>query len=71
MRPCLFNVRQDPLEARDLASAQPAKLKQMLARYEQLRQSEVSVEQARLCPVAAPDGCVANLASGVWAPWVK
>ena len=57
----MFNVKQDPSEARDLASAQPAKLKQMLARYEQLRKTEVSVEQARLCPVAAPNGCVADL----------
>ena len=63
-------VREDPSEAHDVAASQPAKLKAMLARFEELKQSEVTLEEARLCPGPFPDGCVANLGSGVWAPWV-
>ena len=65
-----FAVREDPSEAHDVAADQPAKLKAMLARFEELKQSEVTLEEARLCPGPFPDGCVANLGSGVWAPWV-
>ena len=41
-----------------------------MARYEELRQSEVSLEEAGLCPGPFRDGCRANPDTGVWAPWV-
>ena len=63
-------VRDDPSESHDVAASQPAKLKALLARFDELKQSEVTLEEARLCPGPFPDGCVANLGSGVWAPWV-
>ena len=50
----------------------PEKLQQLLLRYDALSASEVTLEAARLCPVdaGAGSGCRANLASGVWSPWV-
>ena len=41
----------------------------LLARYEELRRTEVSRAAAGLC-IDVPDGCVANEKSGVWQPWV-
>ena len=68
--PCLFNIKTDPSEAHDLAKEEPAKLGELMARYDELRKSEVSAEEARLCPGPFRDGCRANLRTGVWAPWV-
>ena len=70
VRPCLYDVRADPTESHDRAAAEPAKLQEMLRRYAELARSEVTLEEARLCPGPFPDGCRANLGSGVWGPWV-
>ena len=71
VRPCLFNIKQDPTENHDLADELPAKAQELLERYTQLQQSEVSLEEAQLCLTGAfPDGCRANLNTGVWAPWL-
>ena len=59
----------------------PAKVAELLQRYDKLAQSEVSMPESGLCPkqwldadgwpgVSAPDGCAANLAGGTWEPWV-
>eukprot|EP01048_Picozoa_sp_COSAG05_P017382 COSAG05_NODE_2359_length_3183_cov_15.437743_3_plen_126_part_00 len=69
--PCLFNVQEDPVEQHDRARELPTKVQEMLARYQQLRGSEVSLEEAELCLTGAlQDGCRANLGTGVWAPWL-
>lgn len=71
-RPCLFDLEADPFEQRDLADKLPATAAQLLQRYQELRESEVTKEAAGLCPLPdAPDGCEANRASGVWKPWVS
>ena len=67
--PCLFNVADDPEERRDRAQGEPAVLARLLKRYAELKRTEVTREAAGLC-VEVPDGCVANMGSGVWQPWV-
>ena len=71
-RPCLFDMSSDVAEKHDLADKLPAVLAQLVARYSQLRESEVSLKDSGLCPAHVPavDGCRANAASGVWAPWL-
>merc|ERR1711990_551609 len=44
--PCLFNVAEDPSEMMDLAETLPDKLASMLVRYDNLRASEVSLEDS-------------------------
>ena len=70
--PCLFNISADASEQHDLASAQPALLAQLLARYDELGRSEVSVIDSGLCPANLPqiDGCAANAAGQSWEPWL-
>lgn len=71
VRPCLFNVEEDSSEQHDRATEEPAKVQELLARYQQLRESEVSLEEAQLCLTGTfKDGCRANLGTGVWAPWL-
>jgi len=70
-KPCLFNVKDDPSEEHDLANSHVAKLSELLQRYEELKGSEVTLEEAQLCLTGEhEDACVANLGSGVWAPWL-
>ena len=47
-------------------------MRSIMARYAELRESEVSLADSGLCPVGVPevDGCDANAAGGVWAPWL-
>lgn len=69
--PCLFDVKEDPLEQHDRAMSEPAKLTELLQRYHELQESEVTMEDAQLCLTGDfPDGCLANLKTGIWAPWV-
>lgn len=63
-------MKLDPGEEHDLAASQPAKVHELMSRYTELAETEVSLEAARLCPGPFPDGCRANLATGVWGPWV-
>ena len=84
-RPCLFQVGGgvDPEERNDLAEAQPAKLQAMLARWDELQRTEVTIEASGLCPqspginaggwpdaTSKPDGCEANEPFGHWQPWM-
>jgi arylsulfatase A-like enzyme len=69
---CLFDVLEDPSERRDLAES-PAHqdvLRQMLARYAALAESEVTRAAAGICDASAPDGYAPNRHRGVWEPWV-
>jgi len=79
--PCLFDVLSDPEERNDLHDTMPDKVAELMARYEELAASEVSLPDSGLCPkqwleadgwpgVSAPDGCNANLEHGTWLPWV-
>lgn len=69
--PCLFDIKNDPSEQHDRSASEPSKLAELLKRYHELRASEVTMEDAKLCLTGNfPDGCLANLGTGVWAPWV-
>ena len=69
--PCLFDVKNDILEQHDRAASEPSKLAELLKRYHELQASEVTMEDAQLCLTGTfPDGCLANIDTGVWAPWV-
>ena len=72
---CLFDLDVDPLEAHDLAgeAEHAATMAMVLARYAALAKSEVTLEEARLCPIKATpenNGCRANLEKMVWQPWL-
>ena len=69
--PCLFDVKNDIFEQHDLSDSEPSKLAELLKRYHELQASEVTMEDAKLCLTGKfPDGCLANLETGVWGPWV-
>ena len=40
----------DPGERHDLAGELPAKLREMLARWDELQETEVTIEESGLCP---------------------
>ena len=71
--PCLFNIERDPEERHDLSQQEPHVLARMVARYDELRGSEVSLERSGLCPAGLPsvDGCTSNRNSGLWSPWIS
>ena len=74
----------DPEERNDLADKLPAILNEMLARWDELQKSEVTLEESGLCPrdlgpginvggwpdASNPDGCAANREAGYWQPWM-
>merc|ERR1712176_1758892 len=64
--PCLFNVRKDPCEQKDLSSSLPLLHRRMLKHLE--THELLAAPPANLAedPRADPD-----LHAGVWGPWIK
>lgn len=83
-RPCLFQVGGgvDPEERHDLADTYHSKVQEILARWDELQKTEVTLEASGLCPqspginaggwpdASEPDGCAANREAGYWQPWM-
>jgi hypothetical protein len=71
---CVFLVcpraAADPTERTDLSKSQPEVLHQLLTRYAELAQSEVTRANSGLCETNAPNGYEPNKHKGVWEPWV-
>eukprot|EP00039_Didymoeca_costata_P024008 m.8970 g.8970 ORF g.8970 m.8970 type:complete len:559 (+) comp3984_c0_seq1:142-1818(+) len=70
--PCLFNLKDDPLEKHDVSMQYPKQVATMMERYTSYQKSEVTMEKAELC-VPGPNGCITNLLRfnrTTWKPWM-
>jgi hypothetical protein len=74
--PCLFDILSDPTEHHDVGDQHPQVVASLKARIQELMASEVTVEEAELCPTKMgslpdPRGTAVAVASGFWQPWLN
>ena len=59
-----FDVLSDPEERNDVAAANPAIVKAMLARLAELGKSEVTIDESGLCPFVTGTGSTVSREKG-------